>query len=600
MNIAINNVVKNARYPFGSPSTPWDGKNRTVDENGYPTEDFGMIVFTAQIPDTIVTTYNLWYIGNPCTIQFVATNGKTGQMSYNKGVSSIQLTLNAGQTQFMLSFTNVTSAVANLTITRADNTNPTSTFNPAFLKALSPFSGVIRFMDWGATNDNPTSTWNQRPKVTDATWTKVGVPYEIMIELGNTLHRDIWINVPHMADDEYVTNLATLVKQNLDPNLNVFVEYSNEVWNWEFAQATWNLDAAEAEVKQNPNSPLAYDNTTNIYYWGWRRIALRAKQVSDLFASVWGQAAITNRVRPILATQFSYPFVLQTGLDMLNYTYGDISKYIYATAGAPYFNLGPYNGVTNLTVPQGLQALQNSVNGMESTYEVHLVLSRTHGLKFVGYEGGIDTSGPNDLPVKEQINLDPGLAPIMLNYFNTWFGLGFENFNWYVCDATQQDSQYGAWGMLDDINNLTTVKWKTASAYVPTTPPLNGGNHVPGDIDARRYTDRPANWQQGLPYWHTESAKPFYYIINSDNTASYALSVSFSNCTISPGLGLQVFLEGQYVDTVMVPAAACVPPNGFVFSQQISITFKQGINLMYVIPTSGYAFSMQTFDFKLN
>jgi hypothetical protein len=27
-------------------------------------------------------------------------------------------------------------------------------------------------MDWGATNDNPTSTWEQRPKVTDATWTR--------------------------------------------------------------------------------------------------------------------------------------------------------------------------------------------------------------------------------------------------------------------------------------------------------------------------------------------------------------------------------------------------------------------------------------------
>lgn len=36
-----------------------------------------------------------------------------------------------------------------------------------------------------------------------------------------------------MADDDYVTNLAVLIKQNLNPNLNAYIEYSNEVWNWE-------------------------------------------------------------------------------------------------------------------------------------------------------------------------------------------------------------------------------------------------------------------------------------------------------------------------------------------------------------------------------
>ncbi len=40
-----------------------------------------------------------------------------------------------------------------------------------------------------------------------------------------------------MTDDTYVANLAALVKQNLNENLNVYVEYSNEVWNWEVCEA---------------------------------------------------------------------------------------------------------------------------------------------------------------------------------------------------------------------------------------------------------------------------------------------------------------------------------------------------------------------------
>jgi hypothetical protein len=31
ISMAMNNAVKNARYPFGSPNTPWDQKNGTVD-----------------------------------------------------------------------------------------------------------------------------------------------------------------------------------------------------------------------------------------------------------------------------------------------------------------------------------------------------------------------------------------------------------------------------------------------------------------------------------------------------------------------------------------------------------------------------------------
>jgi hypothetical protein len=351
-------------------------------------------------------------------------------------------------------------------------------------------------------------------------------------------------------------------------------------------------------VKANPRSPLAYDNTTNIYYWGWRRIALRIKEISDIFGSVWGAGAINNRVRPVLATQVSYPFVLQEGLDMLNYSFPPVSKYIYATAGAPYFNLGAYNKNTNLTVQQGLEALQDNVDDMESNFEQHLVLSRSHGVKFLGYEGGIDTSGPNDLPVKEQINLDPGLAPIMNSYFNKWFGLGFSNFNWYFCDASSFDSVYGTWGLLDDIYNLTTVKWKTAAAYVQTTPVVNGGNTVPGNIDARLYTTRPDNWKTAAPYWTMQSAQPFYYVLNAKSGSEYKMSASFANSTTSiKNLGLKVFLEGQYVDTILSPPAAAVPANGFVFATPISITLKQGLNVIYILPTNGYSFSVQYLQF---
>ncbi len=46
--------------------------------------------------------------------------------------------------------------------------------------------------------------------------------------------------MPHAADDNYITQMATLFRDNLNPNLNVYLEYSNEVWNWIFEQAHYN------------------------------------------------------------------------------------------------------------------------------------------------------------------------------------------------------------------------------------------------------------------------------------------------------------------------------------------------------------------------
>lgn len=54
-------------------------------------------------------------------------------------------------------------------------------------------------------------------------------------KLVNKLNVNPWINVPHMATDDYVQNLAAFLKENIDPKLVIHVEYSNECWNSMFA-----------------------------------------------------------------------------------------------------------------------------------------------------------------------------------------------------------------------------------------------------------------------------------------------------------------------------------------------------------------------------
>ena len=121
-------------------------------------------------------------------------------------------------------------------------------FYSGFLDKIEPFA-TLRFMDWGRTNSSPNTIWSDRTPVTALTYgTESGVPYEVMVKLANQTHQNPWVCVPHLADDNYVTQMSTYFRDSLDPTLTVYLEYSNEVWNWIFAQSHYNADNAPSNL----------------------------------------------------------------------------------------------------------------------------------------------------------------------------------------------------------------------------------------------------------------------------------------------------------------------------------------------------------------
>lgn len=127
-------------------------------------------------------------------------------------------------------------------------------FDPAFLSRLQPF-GTLRFMDWMHTNNSIQENVEDMPSTSDATWTTpAGVPAEIMANLANTLAAKPWINMPHRATDAYVTEFATIIRNTLDANLDIYVEYSNEIWNDQFTQGGFIGDEGVSEFAANNSS----------------------------------------------------------------------------------------------------------------------------------------------------------------------------------------------------------------------------------------------------------------------------------------------------------------------------------------------------------
>jgi gliding motility-associated-like protein len=108
--------------------------------------------------------------------------------------------------------------------------NKSDFVNPLYAARMAPFY-VTRFMDWGGTNNSTLSKWVDRPKYNYESWGQNGIPYETMIKMSNAIKKHAWVCVPHLADDDYLDNMAKLWHDSLDSDLTVYLEYSNEIWN---------------------------------------------------------------------------------------------------------------------------------------------------------------------------------------------------------------------------------------------------------------------------------------------------------------------------------------------------------------------------------
>lgn len=167
-------------------------------------------------------------------------------------------------------------------------------FHPAFLRDLRPYR-ALRFMQFMRIVESTRTGWDERARLSDATWAlENGVPPEMMIELVNRLDADIWVNIPFRVDDDHITRLATLVRNNIEPGSGIHVEYGNEVWNSAdpfFINTDWVQAQAVARWPDQPESD--FDKRMNYH-------GIRTVEACRIFRTVFGPDDYRRRVRCVL------------------------------------------------------------------------------------------------------------------------------------------------------------------------------------------------------------------------------------------------------------------------------------------------------------
>ena len=357
-------------------------------------------------------------------------------------------------------------------------------FNPTLLADLKNFR-AIRFMDWLETNNSALSSWSSRPLPSNAFWgTSNGVPLEVCIDLANAVSADAWLNIPVMATDDYVTQMAKLAQSELGPTQKVYVELSNEVWNGMFTQNAYSMTQGTS----------AFPTATNKWYAGWEWYGMRVAQIADVWYDVYGSTAFNSRVVVVMAGQAANAAVLQQELATPDWKgAGDgpaAGHHVGAAAIAPYFlgtsDLGSTSAIASLasTLDGGLSSLfaqlispAGSIAQRIPWTTSNAKVASSFGLPLVAYEGGQSLQGAptygNSSPQVQLFiaaNRDARMGAAYTTYLKDWKADGGTLFMHY--NDIYAPNQFGVWGLLESIMQSTQPassappKWQAVQNFI--------------------------------------------------------------------------------------------------------------------------------------
>ncbi|HIP93827.1 MAG TPA: hypothetical protein EYH20_00645 [Leucothrix sp.] len=373
------------------------------------------------------------------------------------------------------------------------------TFNPDYLAFLRQFK-VVRMMnltesshgrsscmDGGGIIDKTCVTepmrWDDRAKMHDAVWggsartrhtKRNGVPVEVVVALANTLNRDMWVNMPHAATDEYIFKFAEHAFQNLKNNLKTYIEYSNETWNPGFVGHFY-VEQRGIELGLNTVPPEFRGYRDEEYFARLRFYSRRSSEIFSIWKTAFGgsnsrliRVLGTNQGDKVLSEQM-IKFVGAGAIDaiaMAPYFFGCVEK-TGSCRDAPKV-LKDATTVDDIfdIINQDKQLDPSALSGAIAKIDAQAGITSKYNLQLLTYEGGqhLTTSVMGRLQLSEpekdrfralfkQVNRDPRMKQLYEDLLIAWMERAPNSTTLFTLYTLPQTFyRFGNWGLKEHLN----------------------------------------------------------------------------------------------------------------------------------------------------
>lgn len=373
---------------------------------------------------------------------------------------------------------NFSAAVSNVTLLRPGYARGTTQLTTnEFQDFIAPFS-CIRFMNLQNTNwaDGAEASvrmgylagserqWNERPSAS-GTWNRDwGISVEAIVQICNECSKDGWLCFSHVDSTDFVQNCLAYIDENLNADLHMYIEWSNETWNYAYGFYQSGDFASDAVAyAASGASPVLASPIDNQYYYSAR---YSFKKMYDASAYARTLTGGIDRIRPVVASQYANPSFISDGLNWAKRKYTEApSYYLYGIAFAPYVGAG--TGTAAQIISDIIADFEDRLTwadggklgwwrGIASSCNFSLLM----------YESGIDMGqGTTNLTNKISAAYDADMQELILDYYNSCYSHGVE-LGCHFLGVCTRDKYGPAWGLTDDVLDLEQAMYLGALDFV--------------------------------------------------------------------------------------------------------------------------------------
>lgn len=459
-----------------------------------------------------------------------------------------------------------------------------------------------------------------------------GASWEIKVLLANESGRDLMISLPTVASgttpqdtSSYIWKLANLIRYGsdgsepytapvadpvyppLNPNLRVYLELENELWNWggvfyvDWANINALLTAditannADFQAINFDNLSTARDsngNYTSLNTWRFRKIILRLFQISDIFRSVWGDDNMMTHIRPL----YEWQYANDNDTARLALTFADryfnngdgqqhvanphpVNHWLWGGGGATYYGAVNGNGLTDFLPDPSFSIPALSVAGYQAAPAGSIwAFSGTAGVARDG--GSADDIPPAFKGSQMGYITDKGSASISVtfpgNFISPTFGVSFKALNRYPNGATNANRE-NLRVYLDKTNDITARTFSQGNGYTASS------------------YDASYPWSANNVFWtHSEyySTRSFSVAPGSTHTITFQ---GMGDISTPANINQTVFLGEVRVTSVDRIFAGGMPGGGEATGQPVGQNIQ---NTMNVEATWAKAFGLEQLSYE--